>query len=390
MYQINYTCTVGIYTRHIGAPKRRIQKGVIVENQKVLLFRQKNRWGLTVLSVVLCFVLSPLVGMAAMMPQVLSIMPVVLMVLLGFVGPVSAVVCAGVCVGVGGTLFGVYGAVGALLLFVPVSIVSAVLVEKRRPFWESAGLATATMFISMGLVVGFLTVLTGSDVVSAFTELVREMFTSLGSLADSMLLMFAQLGVVSVDGLDLSAQSMGVILTQEMRTEMINSIALILDSGLRLELPAQMATGSVLTGVLGQVLLRRSVLRRGVEVPYPKLRTWHLPKGWGRVLGGTLLVFYLAAQMMPEQMYSTFYVFMQVVEMVFAVQGVAAVCYMLHKRGKGKFWRVLVIIAGCFVVRSVALAVGIADQGMDITRRRAELDSEDNPYDPFGRGRRVA
>lgn len=356
-----------------------------MEKREVLFFGRRNRWGLTVLSVILCFVIAPIVGMAAMMPQVMALAPVALMTLLGFVGPVSAVICTGICVGIGGTLFGVQGMIAALLLFVPVIIVSAVLVEKRWQFWQSVGVGAATMFVSMTAVIGMLTVTTGSDVVTAFTQVVREMFTQMGGVSDALLLMFAQMGIVPVEGLDLSAQSIGVMLTPEMREEMVNTIVLILDSGLRLELPAQMVMGSAAAGVLGQVLLRKSVLARGIEIPYPRLRTWRLPKGWGRVLLGTLVVFFVAAQLMPERMNSTLYVFIQVFDRLFAVQGIAAICYMLHKNGKGKFWKLLTVVAGLFIVRSIALAVGIADQGMDITHRREAFGDKDNPYDPFGR-----
>ena len=356
-----------------------------MERREVLFFGRRNRWGLTVLSVVLCLIIAPAVGMAAMMPQILALAPVVLMILLGFVGPVSAVICTGICVGMGGTLFGIQGMIAALLLFVPVLIVSAVMVEKRLPFWQSVGISAATMFAAMTAVIGMLTVVTGNDVVTAFMGIVREMFTEMGGISDALLMMFAQTGLVSVEGLDLSAQSIGAVLTPEIREEMINTIVLILDAALRLELPAQMVMGSAAAGVLGQMLLRKSVLARGIEVPYQRLRTWRLPKGWGRVLLGTLVVFFVAAQMMPERMNSTLYVFIQMFDMLFAVQGIAAVCYMLHKNGKSRGWKLLVAIAGLFVLRSIALAVGVADQGIDITHRREELGDKDNPYDPFGR-----
>ena len=36
-------------------------------------------------------------------------------------------------------------------------------------------------------------------------------------------------------------------------------------------------------------------------------------------------------------------------------------------------------------LRRFALAVGVADQGIDITHRRETFGDKDNPYDPFGR-----
>ena len=59
-------------------------------------------------------------------------------------------------------------------------------------------------------------------------------------------------------------------------------------SVLRLELPMQMATGAVAAGLLGQAVLRKGLISRGEKVEYPKLSSWRVPKGWGRILGGTL------------------------------------------------------------------------------------------------------
>lgn len=355
-----------------------------MERRETLFFGRRNRWGLTVLSVMLCFIIAPVLGMMAMMPQVLALTPIALMLLLGFVGPVSAVICAGVCVGMGGTLYGAQGMAAALLLFLPVTIVSAMLVEKRCPFWRSVGIGAATMFISMTVVIGMLAIMTGSDVVTAFTGIVRDMFTEMGALSDALLMMFAQMGVISSEGLDLGAQALGS-LTPEAREEMIKAITLILDTGLRLELPAQMVMGSAAAGLLGQMLLRKSVLARGIEVPYERLRTWRLPKGWGRVLLGTLVVFFVAAQLMPERMNSTLYVLAKLFDMIFTVQGIAAVCYLLHKNGKGKGWKLLAVVAGLSALRYIAQAVGLADQALDVTHRREAFGDKDNPYDPFGR-----
>lgn len=338
---------------------------------------------MTVLSILLCLIVSPLVTMAAMLPQVLAVVPVLMLFLLGYVGPVSAVVCAGLTVGAGSTFFGAQGALAALVLFVPVLVVSAVLVEKRVEFWKSAGIAASAMFISMGVIIGALTVMAGSDVVTAFTQAMRDMFGALGSLSDSLLLMFAQMGVYVPEGIDLTAAN--VSLTPEMREEMINMIVYVMDSGLRLELPAQMATGAMTAGVIGQAVLRKGLLRRGVSVPYPRLHTWRLPKGWGRVFCGTLVLFYLLANMVPQRMNTALYVFSTLYDTLFVVQGIAAVCYLLHKNGKGRFLKLLVCVLGFFVLHSIALGIGLADQAIDITKRRKELDKDEKPYDPFGR-----
>ena len=361
-----------------------------MDNQKVLLFRQKNRWGATVLSIVLCVVLLiPAMTAAVMSPQILMFIPVLVLALLGFVGPVSAVFCSALFIALGFTLLGALGGICTALFFVPVVSASSVTVERRMPFTLSVGICAGTMFVSMALIMAILSAAAGTDIVSAISELMRQSFDMLGGMADPVLAAFAQLGIISVpEGVDLAAVLSGALLQAQDRTQMVRSLVYFIDSGLRYELPAQMMTGSLAAGLLGQAALRRGVLRRGTAVPYLPLRTWRLPKGWGRVLGVTLAAFYLGAMLLPERMTGAFYVFSSVFDQIFMLQGIAAVCYMLHRRGKTRVWQGVVFVAGYFLVGTAAVVLGIADQAFDFTHRRAELDKKENPYDPFNARKR--
>ena len=361
-----------------------------MDNQKVMLFRQKNRWGATVLSIVLCVVLLiPAMTAAVMSPQILMFIPVLVLALLGFVGPVSAVFCSVLCVALGYLLLGVLGGVCAALFFVPAVVASAMTVERRMPFTMSVGICAGMMFVSMTLIMAVLSAAAGTDIVSAISELLRQSFDMLGDLADPVLAAFAQMGVISApDGVDLVAVLSGGLLESQDRAQMISSLIYFIDSGLRYELPAQMVTGSLSVGLLGQAALRRGVLRRGIQVPYLPLRTWRLPKGWGRVLGVTLAAFYLGAMLLPERMTGAFYVFGSLFDEIFMLQGIAAVCYMLHRRGKSRVWQGVVFVAGYFLLGTAAIVLGIADQAFDFTHRRAELDKAENPCDPFNAHKR--
>lgn len=361
-----------------------------MENQKVSLFRQKNRWGATVLSIVLCVVLLiPAMTAAVMSPQILMFIPVLVLALLGFVGPVSAVFCSALCVALGFLLLDVLGGLCAALFLVPAVIASAVTVERRMPFTMSVGVCGGTMFVSMAVIMAILSAAAGTDIVSAISGLLRQSFEMLGDMADPVLAAFAQMGVISApEGVDLAAVLSGALLEAQDRAQLVNSLIYFIDSGLRYELPAQMVTGSLAVGLLGQAALRRGVLRRGTQVPYLPLRTWRLPKGWGRVLGVTLAAFYLGAMLLPERMTSAFYVFGSVFDEIFMLQGIAAVCYVLHRRGMTRVWQGVVFVAGYFLVGTVAIVLGIADQAFDFTHRRAELDKADNPYDPFNARKR--
>ncbi|HIU16300.1 MAG TPA: DUF2232 domain-containing protein [Candidatus Ventricola intestinavium] len=356
-----------------------------MENQRISLFKQKNRWGMTIASIVLCLVVSPVLGLMLFLPQIATVLPVVLMALLGFAGPVSAAACSAVLIALCASLFGVWGAVVAALFFVPVVIVSALAVEQGRAFWPSVAVGGVAMFASMGAVMALLSFLAGSDIVSAISQMTRQMFDMSGALGDSLLSMMMQLGLITAqDGSSLSMTA----LDSATREQLVSSIVMMMDSVLRLEIPMQMATGSVAAGVLGQAVLRRGLLSRGDKVDYPPLRTWMVPSGWGRVLGITLVALYLLAMLVPQVSSSMYYVFSGVFEQVFALQGIAALCYFLHERGKSRTLQGVVFVLGYFLLRPPAILFGIADQAFDFSHRRAKIQGEKkrlNPFDPRSR-----
>lgn len=349
-----------------------------MDNQRVSVFKQKNSWGLCVLGAVLCVLATPLFGTLVFMPQVVTMVPVLLLVMLGFAGPVGMAVCAGLITGGAGMLYGMWGAICALLLVVPTVAVAGVALDRDQPFWEAVVAGSVAMFASLGAVVAIISMLAGSDVVTALSTLLTDMYEAFESYGDALLTIMASMGLISLpDGVTEAAA-----LDPQTKKELLKTLIFTMDSVLRLELPMQMATGSVSAGLLGQAALRKGMLRRGVKVPYPKLSTWRVPKGWGRVLGGTLATLYVLAMLLPESMNTMFYVFSGVFDRVFALQGIAAVCYMLGKRGKSVRWQAAVFVVGYFFLGTPAMVFGIADQAMDFTHRREELDKLENPFDP--------
>lgn len=348
-----------------------------MNNQRVSVFRRKNRWGLTALCVFACMFLSPVLGVAAVMPQMMTMVPVALLALLGYVGPVSVIVCVSMVMALCTTLFGFWGALAAGIMLIPVIIVSGVVVDRERPFWQGVAAGCLAMFVSMGAVMVLLTVLSGSDVVTAISNMVRQAFEASGALGDSLLAVLAQLGIIephngTVGSMDALA-----------RSQMVESLILMMDSALRLEIPMQMATGAVAAGLLGQAVLRKGLISRGEKKDYRPLKTWNVPTGWGRVLGLTLLALFVLAQIVPFAMSSMYYVFGGVFEQLFAIQGIAAVCYWLEKKNKSVMIQGLVFVLGYFMFRPTAIILGIMDQTFDFTRRRAEMaENRINPFDP--------
>ncbi|MDO5378842.1 MAG: DUF2232 domain-containing protein [Clostridia bacterium] len=353
-----------------------------MEKHRVSLLRQKNRWGLTALCIALCVLLSPALGMSIAMPQLVFLLPAVLLLMLAYVGPVSMTVCCGVLVVIGFLLFGAWGAVCVALFVVPVLAVSVLAVDQDRPFWPSALAGCVTAFISMCAVAGLLALLAGSDLVTAIGELTRQAFEASGTVGDSMLVMLAQLGAIGTpEGLTFLEESGRVALSEATRSEMLGELILALDGMLRLEIPMQMATGSVAAGLLGQTMLRRGLRRRGERVDCPPVRTWRIPKGWGRILGVTFAALLVMVWLVPAAASSTFYVFAGVLEQILALQGIATLCYVLHKNGKGRAMQALVFALGYFAVRPAACVLGVLDQAMDLSHRRRELEPQQENKD---------
>ena len=349
-----------------------------MEKQKV--FGYKNNKKLTVLGIIACLLLSPAMGMALFLPQVLTFVPVLLLALLGYAGAVAAAACTGVLVAISAVYYGMWGGVGAFVLLVPTVLTAAVALEREQPFWQAVAAGGVAMFASMGAVVAMISVLAGSDVVSALMDVMRQTFASSTVFGDTLLSVLMQMGTIAVpEGVELGAS---FALTPEIREELTRALVLMMDSVLRLELPMQMATGSVAAGLLGQAVLRKGLIARGAQVEYPRLHTWRVPKGWGRILGGTLLILYVLSSLVPRSMNTMFYVFSGVFDRVFALQGIAAVCYLLEEKKKPAILKRIVFIAGYFFLGSIAMTVGIFDQAMDFAHRREKLDELENPFDP--------
>ena len=351
-----------------------IKEGIFMENQRISVFQQRNRWGVTVLSLVLCLLLSPGLVLSLAVPQILMLLPVVLLWLLGYAGPVSVGGCLAILTGFSCFFLGGWGALSVFLFLAPVLIVSAVLVERSSPMFISAGMSSAVMFISCGMIMGLLTLLAGSDIVTAISGLCRQAFEAAGKMGDSLLVMLMELGVIAEpDGLSYLEGSGLLSIDAQTRSEMIDKLILAIDSMLRLEIPMQMSTGSIAAGVIGQAALRKGLRTRGEAVDCPALHTWRIPGGWGRVLGGTWAILLVFSMLFAGRISSMYYVFTGVVELLFSLQGIAAVCYLFHERGKGSLIKAVVFVLGFTLLRSMAVVLGIADQAVDITKRREKL-----------------
>ena len=341
----------------------------------------KNRWGYVVFAAVLALLLFPVLGLTLFLPRLMTVVPILLALLFAEAGPVSAVVCIAVLAGWTGFLFsawgqGLWGVFCSLLFHVPLLVTALWAAESKKNFWLASAISAASMFAGCCLIVGVIGMRSGTDAVSAGIRLLRESIASVEGL-DAMLT-----ETVRQAGL-LSRKSSGA-LTQK---EVSEALALILnaeDMVLRLQIPAQISTGSLTAGLLSQVFLRRAANRRGGSYDCPAFRTWRIPKGWGRVLGGTFLAFYLLSIIAPDNARSMFNVVSGLVGQVFLIQGIAAFSWFMQEKGKSVILRRILMALGYLLLAAPFIGIGIADQALDMTKRREKLGdgNEFNPFDP--------
>ena len=170
-----------------------------MEKRQFTFASQKNRWGLTVLSVILFIMLGPFVSVMAFLPRMMTALPILLVILLGHVGIVSTVLCTTVITGYASLLFGVYGAIGALLFLVPPLVCTAVTSERNMPFFRSCGISGTVMIICEYLVLAIISMVTGQDAISATMQLFVDFFNENARLTTSLLDMMMQNGLITIN-----------------------------------------------------------------------------------------------------------------------------------------------------------------------------------------------
>ena len=165
------------------------KKGFTLENKNISLLRRSNRWGWTALSIALCMLLSPLLAVSVFIPQGMTLVPIALLLLVGYVGPVSAATCTAILVTLSTVFFGFWGAALSAVLLVPILVVSSYMVEHEQSFWQSAAGSGVTMFASIGLAMLLVSALAGADVVTALSNMMRQAFSVSQTFSDMVLTM---------------------------------------------------------------------------------------------------------------------------------------------------------------------------------------------------------
>ncbi len=335
-------------------------------------------WKDILLTLLLCVAFVPLGQMLLLgvtIPQFVMLIPLVFLFLLGNVSTACALLCGGILALQCGLLFGKIGGLCVIMLLLPVIVASYITAEKRMPFFVSVGISTGVTFLSVGLTLAMITIISGSDIVTLISNACKLAFNSLGDMIDPLLSVFAQSGLVSLpEGYDMSAFSQGMQLGEAAREALISEMTSQLDATYRVQMPMQITAGSIAVGLFGQAIVRNAINKRGELVPYTPAREWLVPSGFGRIFAITYVALFALAIFVGGRAMVLYYTFSGLFDEIFAIQGIAALWYMLHKYGKGNVLKTIVFVLGYFVLRQAAVLIGIFDQAMDFTQRRKVLE----------------
>ena len=340
----------------------------------------KNRWGRTLLCTALCIACVPFLSLTLFIPKLLTAIPLAVIFLFGFAGPVcaalgTAIITAGSSLLLSAWDASMWGVVGCIIFIVPLFIATLLTLYRREDFWLSAGIGAAVMFASCCVIIGIIGARSGTDAVTAIMQAMVDLINRVEGLPEMLIEMTAQMGLLEQGTGALDASGRNAILQTMIRAA---------DMVMRLRVPAQITTGSLAAGVLSQFMLRKTLNRNGLGLSYPALRTWRLPKGWGRILALTFAALFLITQVVPQYTSGMLYVFTGLFEQVFTLQGIAALCWVAYEKGRGGFWQAMIFMLGYFLLSTPASLIGIADQAFDFSHRREKLGNEDtyNPFDP--------
>lgn len=254
------------------------------------------------------------------------------------------------------------------LLLLPACALSVYTQDTKKPFWPSVLMAVAALFAGALAVVLVALLWMGGDLVTGITAFFRNQLQTHPWAEQSLYTLYVSRLVDLPEGMALL--SANNVMMPEAKEQLINSALLQLES-LRLTLPAEIASASVLGGVLC-VALPRFVSRSRMEdtdpAPLPSFGTWALPEPIGRLSAVVLLV--VGALRLMSQgsgvfgAYNTLWAFLRVILML---QGASTVYYLLKRSGttrrSGRFlWIVVLWVWLDFVL----WGVGCADPFFDL------------------------
>ncbi len=275
--------------------------------------------------------------------------------------------------------FGLTGALLGLLYLLPVCAAFVAAFALRLPFFRAAAIAAAAMFASQFAVFLILQGMTDGRMYEAAGEAVSAYVAGMEE-CDMLLITLFRSGLIGA-AQELSGDMLietigGFTLTDAARGDFLLSLSNVVKNLLSAFAPGALISQSVYAGVgavalgvrLGSVGWQREAFRKDMpdagkfpDLGMPPLAKWHLPRGWGLRVGALASGYLLMAMgdgtlaMLGALMYAAF-------SSVYALQGVAFVNFVQHKRGSKFGWRIAAPILLFLLVHQALVVLGVFDQ----------------------------
>lgn len=319
-------------------------------------------------------------------PAVAMLLPVYVCFCAARAGRLPALLCLLLAMGLGWFFGGGWLLLFVVILIVPTTLISLISLDQRRPFWPSVGVGTGGIFASIMAVVGIAWLLVGGDLITALRDGV-ESFLAAYPQTDQLLYMMHAYGLLQLpEGME-ATRGFGefIWLNPEAREQLMKGLLYQFETGMRIQMPTQIVSGTIFSGVFAIALPRyvqRGRMGETEEAPMPSFSTWALPAQVGKMLAVTLLG--IGAVMMFSQgtaVYGTFITLWAGVEMVMQLQGAATLAFWMKKGGVRRGGRVAAIVLAALFFGSILWIIGCLDQFMDLRRLRLPTDNQEGEDD---------
>ena len=347
-------CTAGGAKTRPGGTERRMES-----------LKRSNRWGLTAALLPLWALLWLLGGLLFMFPAVALTLPALLAWAGVKAGPVCYATLAVAAAAFMGWLLGPVFALAVALVLLPGSVWALASMDRGVPFVRAALVEGLVLLCSGGAALLLGAAYAGGDLAGALSggliALMRQMPQTdalLWSMYAGGLLGLPE-GMEAVEGL-----SAAVRLTDAAREELLRSLSLYLDASLRLLLPAQWASGSIMGALLGTLLPRYAARQRGEAVDFVPLRALALPRGALGALYGTAGALLALSLLGAQSLWRALYVVWGAAVAAAGLLGLAVIDHHAHARGMRRGPRALLAVGAFALAKLLHLDLALAGVGL--------------------------
>ena len=318
--------------------------------------------------------------------------PFMLPLTLMLAGTVPAYLCLAVSAGCLFLLFGFPGlAVGLVYLGSMLAVFHVLCVREAR-FRTVALSAVLTLVLSQTALYAWLQAAYHRQAFQAAADAMTDWFLQNSGEGDILLYLLNSSGLLPLSSSFQGAGfESGYVLTDAARSDLLSALSALVVGMLNQMTTAMIVGMSLYLGAAAALIPERAAsafrkrrLRLGdgdasnPPVPIesaPRLKTWHLPRGWGLKVG-ILAAGYLLQTASTGALQVLGRICFEVFSAVFTIQGVALINHLQVGRRHRKGWRIAVPLLLCMILPNAMYIVGVFDQILDPRHLRAREEEQ--------------